>query len=91
MKPQRFKPMQPITPNKKSWTPLAGNPHGKSYYPQFGEVYHVRKYDALLIEGDWYMFIHGLPSDCIYNESGFDPVVSDTVLEKELSTITEKV
>jgi hypothetical protein len=40
---------------------------------------------------NWYMLLEGMPMQYSYNESGFDPVVSDTVLEKELSTITEKV
>lgn len=87
MKPQRFEIGQAVTPNKNH--PLKfeeGCPPFK-----FGEVYHVMEYHQALykFERAWYIVLEELPHDKIYLEMSFDPVITDAILEKELSTISE--
>lgn len=91
MKPQRFKPGQAVTPNAIYWDcDVPGYQFNNSDLPKFGEIYQVKFYTEY--SGcNWYMLLEGMPMQYAYNESGFEPIVSDTVLAQELESITEKV
>lgn len=85
MKPQRFEIGQAVTPNTKHWQAPADQKLVDSP-PKFGEVYHVYKY----VEENnkwWIILIEKMKLTCL--EDSFDPVISNTALEKELSTISE--
>ena len=84
MKPQRFEIGQAITPKGKDWTLI----QGRAPLPIFGEIYHLDRY-AYLHEGDWMIVLKEFPTDCNYDECGFDPVISTDALKAELETISE--
>lgn len=83
MKPQRFEIGQAVTPNKKKWEHVHDD---VPMPPSFGNVYHVSEYwnfeDNL-----WYIHLKEVPDSYVYNEEGFDPVITTHELEKELSEI----
>jgi hypothetical protein len=104
MKPQRFKPGQEIVCIKKgSWV----GTFARTYFgffrtnkkvqapgPEFNEIVTCDGYDCdgyvLLVEYNINAPNPNGPRSA-YNETAFEPLVSDTVLEKELESITEKV
>ena len=91
MKPKRFSEGQAVTPNKKEWGPVEG--YEISPPPIFGKEYHVSSYYDF--ENDhWYIFLDEMPSNCVFNEEGFDPVDLTTeqvseVVEESLSMPVE--
>lgn len=88
MKQQRFEIGQAITPkpNDKnhSWEVVHGNINGIQI--KVGEIYHVKFYGEFW-ENDWYISLDEINASIGFNESGFDPVVSDSILISELETI----
>lgn len=91
MKPQRFKPGQEVTViENKGWTLVAGPP--RLIKPQYGKIYTVSRYSQV-INNDWYIMLVEFGLDRDFNENRFAPIISDSILEKELSeiTITETV
>lgn len=82
-----FKIGQAVTPNNgnQSWETLANQ---KSPYPKFGEIYHVREFDRHA--GYWLISLCELPERYFFQQEGFSPVVSDSVLSKELEEIFQE-
>jgi hypothetical protein len=85
IKNQRFKPGQAITiVENKGWVLVKGVPPKHS--PKFGKIYHVRDYTDFY-DGDWYIRLMEFESNRDFCESRFAPVVSDSILEKELEEV----
>ncbi len=89
MKPQRFEIGQAVTPKYKKWYVDVGNPNAPR--PRYGEVYRVRQYQWDQSDNSWYIAFYEIPGSVGYWEEGFDPVVTDAVLSKELESITKPV
>jgi hypothetical protein len=97
MKPQRFKPGQKvikITPNKWRDTDTGKR---SAFGPKFDEVVTVCEYvdnpnsSKRYITLREYPSYNGSPLSPAFNECGFEPLVEESVLEKELSEIPESV
>lgn len=84
MTPKLFTPGQEVTlkENYSKWETLNDGPADG---PRFGEIVMVTKH-LCFYEGKWYMNISGYVGG--YPEQEFVPVVSDHVLEEELSQLT---
>lgn len=82
MKPPLFQIGQAVTPNTTEWytNSLKTLPN-----PIFGEVYHVSEHHYICDR--WYITLHEMSDITGYEEDGFDPVISDKELSKELSEI----
>jgi hypothetical protein len=92
MKPQRFYQGQEVTLRFKPRRRRVNRRGVIDWVPEFGKVYKVDSYECSVIPGDneWFIFLKDVPRNS-FNESAFEPIVSSTVLEKELESITEKV
>lgn len=89
MKPKRFTRGQKITPKDNSvWEGETREDQKNSpvQMPKFGQIYTVAMYD-LPIKGRHFLYLFELDAFVSWEEDGFDPLVEDKVLEKELSEI----
>jgi hypothetical protein len=88
----RFKKGQKVVCVKKGpWKNGPGwedKPPAKPNDPAYNEIVTVASYYRL-IEGDWFIFLYGYPY--VYQESLFEPLIEDSVLEKELEGIKEVI
>jgi len=82
---------QAVTPNKSfsySRTIGIGSDEPETErVPKLGKVYHISDYQW---HGKWYVGLREFPStdgSYLYSETGFSPLISDTVLAEELSEI----
>lgn len=82
----KFKPGQQVTPVKKQFNHVFGKPMASDVLPKFGIVYTVTGYphDFPWTDGCLYMWLDEFPEDCIYNENGFAPLISDEELNEAL-------
>lgn len=87
MKPQRFEIGQQVTPKRANWKSIGG-----AYLDaKPGNIYTIHLYsDYSKKYNCWFICLQELnPDTHEYQEDGFDPVISDSVLEAELETIFE--
>lgn len=91
MKGKLFRIGQAVTPNKSfSYSRTIGissNEPEIERVPQFGKVYHISEYQW---HGKWYVGLIEFPSAdgvYLYAETGFSPLISDSLLAEELSEI----
>ena len=87
MKHPLFRIGQAVTPNVKesAWERVDGNEN--FIRPKFGEIYHVEAY-VDCVDNIWYISLSELNPNEYYDDTGFSPVVSDSVLESELENIS---
>lgn len=87
MKPQMFKIGQEVTlkfPIRKYRIMCGGEPHR---LPVFGKIYTVVGYNEGVADNAWYLSLSGLPHQ--WDESAFAPIVADSILAEELSSIPQ--
>jgi len=90
MKPQRFEIGQAVTmKNPLNWLVLDGPSAGS--LALFGKIYHVKEYTSYHSQYRWLISFEELHPEDEFEENEFVPVISDAILESELSSINQTI
>lgn len=85
MKPKRFAPGQHVTPSMAFNNKLNGEQATDCIKLKQGEIYTIHKYNHFM--ESWWVELEEKPFDVLYKEDFLEPVVTDSVLNEELSEI----
>lgn len=98
MKPQRFEIGQAVSLRKKPKGVTNVESNEKFPCPlSHSEIYHIAGYGEGRGsgKGEWYVFIAEYNHNCLFNEDGFEPVISDNIiselLEESLKTQPQEI